>query len=520
MPAGAPRSFPGKNDQMSKRAKIGLIILVLIAAALRLHGLFANSFHSDEALFATWARLIAVWRDPLLSGQLVDKPPLLFYLQAFFYPLFGPTEWAARMPNIIASLLITPLTGVLTWRIFKIGSVAIIAAAIVTISPLLIQFSATAYTDPLLSALAMISLLIASRTVTIDNSGRLSCSGHLHRWAVLSGVFFGLSMATKYQALLILPLVLVFLYLLRWKRDLWLRWLAGAFAIFLLIVVWDIVRVDSPNIFSSQITSYGGLRLSWSWEIWPRLETWVGQWRYLSGTVSLATLFLLLAIPFFAYVTYLSDEFSAFDQLLTVYVLGYFIVHWIVAVPIWDRYLVLVAPLFAILTARMLWRTYCYVKYMRSIEGGRLRIANAAALILLTVLLLIQTPDIVSSYGGELPVGGQPNADDGIAEVANFLKKQPPGTVLYDHWYSWHWRYHLFDSDVFVSWFPGPEFLLEDLRVFGAKDGLRFVAVPNTPEAIPIIRELTDAGFDLKQVSEEASSFGNIELELYKITNQ
>lgn len=505
---------------MSNRAKIGLLILVLIAATLRFRGLFANSFHADEALFATWARLIAVWRDPLLTGQLVDKPPLLFYIQALFYPLFGPAELAARMPNIIASLLLTPITGVLTWRIFKSSSVAIIAAAIVSISPLLIQFSATAFTDPLLSALALTSLLLASRTMTLDNPGRPVSCNQGRRWAVLSGIFFGLAIATKYQALLILPLLVAFLYLLRWKRDLWLRWLAGVLAIFLLIVIWDMLRAGSPNILGSQISSYGGLRLSWSWEVWSRLETWAGQWRYLLGAAPLATMVLVLAMPFFIYVTYLADEFSAYDQLLAVFVLGYFLVHWIVAVPIWDRYLVLAAPYFSILAARMLWRAYRYVKKTKRRPSFRQRFVYGAVLIVLVMLLVIQMPDIVSSYRGELLVGGQPDADGGIAHVAEFLNQQPPGTVLYDHWSSWQWRYHLFDSNVFVSWFPSPQSLLEDLRVFGDEDDLRFVVVPKTLEAVPVIRELENAGFLLMQVSEEPQSSGNIAIELYKISSQ
>ncbi|NKQ34339.1 MAG: phospholipid carrier-dependent glycosyltransferase, partial [Chloroflexi bacterium] len=134
-----------------------LVGLVLLAFFLRLRGLFANTFHADEALFASWARLIAVWRDPLLATQAVDKPPLLFYLQALFYPLQGPVEWAARLPNFVASLLLVPLTAVFAHylerepQISQIFSGPLIAAAVVAFSPLAIQFSATAFTDPLLT---------------------------------------------------------------------------------------------------------------------------------------------------------------------------------------------------------------------------------------------------------------------------------------------------------------------------------------------------------------------------------
>ena len=55
-----------------------------LALFFRLPGLFANRFHADEALFASFARTIAVWRDPLLQMQPIDKPPLLFYAPALF----------------------------------------------------------------------------------------------------------------------------------------------------------------------------------------------------------------------------------------------------------------------------------------------------------------------------------------------------------------------------------------------------------------------------------------------------
>ena len=84
----------------------------------------------------------------------------------------------------------------------------------------------------------------------------------------------------------------------------------------------------------------------------------------------------------------------------------------------------------------------------------------------------------------------------GVAEMSRFLKEQPPGTVLYDHWYSWHWRYHLFDSNVYVSWFPGPTSLVEDLNVFGGGEQIRYIALPGSADALPVIRAVEEAGFN------------------------
>ncbi|MCA9929638.1 MAG: glycosyltransferase family 39 protein [Anaerolineales bacterium] len=143
--------------------KAALVVLTLLTAVFRIHALFANSFHADEALFASWARLIAVWRDPLLQTVAVDKPPLLFYAQALFFPLLGPVEWAARLPNLIASILLVPLVAVWVWRWYRDGKTAVFAAALVALSPLHIQFSATAFTDPLLTTLLVGALLVSGR---------------------------------------------------------------------------------------------------------------------------------------------------------------------------------------------------------------------------------------------------------------------------------------------------------------------------------------------------------------------
>ncbi|MBI4772111.1 MAG: phospholipid carrier-dependent glycosyltransferase, partial [Chloroflexi bacterium] len=81
------------------------VAVLLLAAALRAPLLTASRFHPDEALYAGFARQIAAGRDPLLSRQLVDKPPLSLYLMAASFTAFGASEFAARLPSLAASLL-------------------------------------------------------------------------------------------------------------------------------------------------------------------------------------------------------------------------------------------------------------------------------------------------------------------------------------------------------------------------------------------------------------------------------
>ncbi|MFN2270157.1 MAG: hypothetical protein ACK2US_04925, partial [Anaerolineae bacterium] len=76
-----------------------LVVLVLLALALRLPPLLDNRFHPDEALYGYWGLLIALGRDPGLVDVPVYKPPLLPYLIAGTQGLFSKSEFAVRLPG-------------------------------------------------------------------------------------------------------------------------------------------------------------------------------------------------------------------------------------------------------------------------------------------------------------------------------------------------------------------------------------------------------------------------------------
>jgi len=496
-------------EAMSDRRKAILVVLIIAAAGVRFHGLFANTFHPDEALFARWARLIAVWRDPLLQTQAVDKPPLLFYLQALFYPLLGtPAAWVARLPSFIASLLLIPLAGRLAWALYGDGLATFIAVAFVALSPFTVQFSATAFTDPLMVALLIGSLAAVAaghnaygahgggdRAVTVSDR-RLS-----FRPDLVAGFLFGLAVISKHQAWVFLPLVVGVGALRGWGWLQWRRWLLGILLPVLALFIWELARPEAPSLWLLQLDNYGGVRAAWSWELWPRLAGWGRLWTLMLGSPVLAFL-LVLALPIFlALLIYHQDWPTAYDQLFLLYILGYMAVHWFPAVPVWDRYLLPLVPLVGMLLGRFLSRVVDFVASNLPIAAGRRWLIIGVAV--LPVLLAL--PAALQARQGVFPVGGRPAADGGAAEVATALVDAPYGTVLYDHWYSWQWRYYLFDSGVYVSWFPHADALTEDLRVFagdeGARDeGARYLALPAAEMARPVRRAVVEAGFDLQAV--------------------
>ena len=187
-------------------------------------------------------------------------------------------------------------------------------------------------------------------------------------------------------------------------------------------------------------------------------------------------------------------------QLLGWFVVGYLLLHWLLAIPVWDRYLLPLVPLLAILVGGSVRCQGSGVRLLSGIGGQRF---IHYSLFIIHFLLLFAA---VRAAAGHYPIGSTAQSDQGAAEVAAVLQDAPYGTVLYDHWYSWHWRYHFFDTGVYVSWFPDAPHLVEELQVFGPDQ--RFIALPAGDRARPIVRELDTAGFRLEPVA----AAGNIVL--------
>lgn len=481
---------------MLRSGRLWLLACCWLGAALRFRGLFANRFHADEALFAGWARLIAVWRDPLLLSQAVDKPPLLFYLQALFYPLFGPEEWAARLPSLIASLLLIPLTAQLARRLTGDRGAALVAAVVVAVAPLAVQFSATAFSDPLLTFWLMAALYATVHTGGIGLSRRTD--------PLLAGLLFGLALAIKYQALLFAPLLLGLAWSAGWRRADWLRGMAGLAAVLVLLLIWAVARPGTENLIGLQWLNIGGLRPARSWELLPRLGATARLWRLglgwplllLSAAVAVSLCLLRRA----------RTQYAPAEALLALFVLSYILLHWLWAIPVWDRYLLPVLPLVAILVGRE-------VSLIRA-AAHRRPLASKALAALLILIALATVPTALAARDGRYPIGGWPRADGGASEAAQLLKNAPYGTVLYDHWYSWHWRYQLFDGRVYVSWFPHVDALLDDLAAFAGSGPARYIALPASGTARPVVRRLAENGYRLEPVGGQD---GTADMTIYRI---
>jgi 4-amino-4-deoxy-L-arabinose transferase-like glycosyltransferase len=460
------------------RTRWALLALLLLALALRLPPIFANRFHPDEALYGYWGLLIALGKDPGLVNVPVYKPPLLPYLIAGTQGLLSKSEFAVRLPGLIAGVLTVPLTAALAHALYRDRWVVMTAAACAALSPFAILFSATAFTDPPMVALGLGACLAAAR----DRPG----------WA---GLLAGLSFATKQTGLAWLPLAaLLSISSLQPPASGLLKSLGRLAVAFVAVVgatfIWDAVRVaqGAESFWSLGVTGYGGLRFIWPQELGTRLLGWADLARYLFVSPVVNGV-LLIGLPVLVWHALTRRTRTAtMDLLLISFLLAYLFLHWLWAFPVWDRYLLPLLPILAILLGRVASLISSYIRC----AAGHLVSSIVHCALFIALIFPARNAAAHSAY----PVGGDHGAYDGIDRVAAFLNDQPEGTVVYQHWLGWEYDYYLFDGPVSLAYWPTPAWLARDVLAFGAK-GPRYITFPAWESSARVEQALTEAGYGL-----------------------
>jgi 4-amino-4-deoxy-L-arabinose transferase-like glycosyltransferase len=121
------------ENQPNRRDQILLLVLA-VAVAFPFLGSF-GLLEPDEGRFAQIGREMAASGDflvPRLNGiEQFYKPPLVYWISAIGYRIFGVTEWVARLPSALAFVGILWLTGWMGWRLCgrKVGWMAALILA-------------------------------------------------------------------------------------------------------------------------------------------------------------------------------------------------------------------------------------------------------------------------------------------------------------------------------------------------------------------------------------------------------
>lgn len=186
----------------------------LLIALLALFSLVYNAFlplHGDEAYYWVWSHR--------LQGGYYDHPPMIAYMIALSN-LISESEWGLRLVNVfsmsVAALYLYRLTALVKDEKTALTAVSIFASIVLVHA----GFTLTTPDSPLILFWAL-ALFYGYRALFIGERSDF----------LLTGLFVGAMMLSKYTAILFVFAVLLFIFLKR--RDLFLSsnlWLAVAVA--------------------------------------------------------------------------------------------------------------------------------------------------------------------------------------------------------------------------------------------------------------------------------------------------
>jgi 4-amino-4-deoxy-L-arabinose transferase-like glycosyltransferase len=479
-----------------------LLAILLLGLALRLAPWGQNRFLEDEALYAYWGLQIATGADPMLDYEPVDKPPLHPYALALSFLLTWPRvggieagdETAARLPSLLASVASIALIYALGREIYGDERVGILAAFLLAVSPFDILFASTAFTDPLLVAWVLAALLAAAR-------------GHLGA----AGVSAGLAAATKQQGLFFLPLVVAvgLLSTPRQQRTGWVRLGLGFAIIAGGTIWWDSARLQRPGFFQQSLLSYGGLGPAQPEALgaraleWLRLASyfWVSPWFNALLVVALAAWLAGRRLKW-------GIGGSRIDVVLAAFVTGFLVLHWLIGFQVWDRYLLGLVPLVALLAAR------AFVTLGQALRAVRWR--RVYAIGMATILVVSLTGPGAQATRSEIPVGSDHGAYDGIDKLAAYvLAEVPAGAVLYHYWLGYHYRFYLYGAPVRLHWYPDLGDLAHDATIYRREP--RYIAFPSWRDDAPVRSALARASISLVPVFETIRRDGSVSFRLYRL---
>ena len=235
-----PSAAPISSKGLARRAGV---VVVLLGALAILPCLGTTSLYDrDEGYYAECAREMAVGGNlfvPHFSGRpWMEKPPLTYWAMAAAMKLFGPDEFAARLPSALAALLATWLTFRLaTWMYSALAGV--LAAAMLGTCVLYGAVARLALLDTTLLCCVLLSMI--GLWQFIERGRRAALARPSYGGLVLFYVGCGLGGLAKGPLGIALPLIALAGYL-AWSRD-WrllpkMRPLRGALLILAIVALW------------------------------------------------------------------------------------------------------------------------------------------------------------------------------------------------------------------------------------------------------------------------------------------
>lgn len=440
---------------------------------LRLVLLDQFPLREDEAIYSYWA--LHLWNvDPWALTVWPDKPPLFLWLLGGVLQLFGlwdgvagpvlNSDAPARLLNVTADSLTTAVVGSIAYNLwgYRAGLLALIFYAL---SPFAISFAPTVYTDPLLVMWGMLAFLFAVKN-------RLF-------WA---GLFLASAVMTKQQGIFYMPLVVLIQNRYLWRRDTGtalrspLALTLGFLLLALPILWWDSRRWHvAPSPWDLSMLNYSELALLPASQWLARLVDWGPiSWHLIAKGPLWILIFATAALAWHGgklqWRVESGERFGASRNSPLMFPTQYFLLicaliflaaHIVTSVQIWDRYLLPLVPLLALLCG------YFCSRILQSLPTSR----NIPVVFAGAVLVLLLMPAAEIGARGGYPLGGDHGDYVGLRRALTWVVVHAPAdAILYHRVLGWQYRFYLFDanrpqtesSQLELRWFPHAVYLADN----------------------------------------------------------
>lgn len=171
----------------------------------------------DEVYHAITAKLIARndarayewWNEPVEPNTAVDwlHPPFAKYTQAASILVFGENALGWRFSSVIFGVLTVWMTATLARKLFENESIALLAALFASLDGLILTQSRIAMND-IHVTFFILTALVMYGTFSKNRLRKMAFKDN-RRFMVLTGIFTGLAMGSKWSGLFLLPLFFI-----------------------------------------------------------------------------------------------------------------------------------------------------------------------------------------------------------------------------------------------------------------------------------------------------------------------
>lgn len=215
-----------KLDGASRRLLVMAALMIAAMTVLRFVYASAIELRTDEAYYWTWSKEGAL--------SFLDHPPMIAWFIRFGTAIFGDTVLGVRFGGIVAMLVTQLLLAGIVRRLTHDARAVMFAV---------LMPEAALYYGLLMAKVAPDVAMIPFAVAMMWSLVRLAQSGD-GRWWLAAGLFAGLSLLSKFTAIMFAPAVAAFLLVPDWRWR-WLRspypYLAVliAIALFSPVLIWN-----------------------------------------------------------------------------------------------------------------------------------------------------------------------------------------------------------------------------------------------------------------------------------------